>query len=193
MLSSERLRKRVFRHAARAFARSEKGAYPKNMKRIWVVLILAFSFFGIADSGYLAQHEIDGTPLLCSVQNLSGCNIVATSTYSHVFGVPLAVFGVFFYGVLFVLAALELVFFDRLLRRLLQGISLIGIVASLYFSALQWLVIGAFCIYCTASTIIAILLFISAARIEPLPRYPRRSRSQSPTIPPSHLPMPPAT
>ncbi len=162
------------------------------MKRLGVVLILLLAFCGVADSAYLTQHEIDGTPLLCTVQNLSGCNIVATSSYSHVFGVPLAVFGVFFYGMIFILAALELVLFDRLLRRLLQGISLVGILASLYFSAIQWVVIGAFCIYCTASTIIAILIFILATRIEPLPKFVRIAKSVTPPSVPPHLPMPPA-
>src|ERR1035437_1690346 len=104
------------------------------MKRIGVVAILFLAFCGLADSAYLAEHEINGTPLICNIQNLSGCNIVADSTYSHVFGVPLAEFGVLFYGILLVLAALELVLFDKLLRRVLQGLSLIGVISSLYFT-----------------------------------------------------------
>src|SRR5450756_2536745 len=96
------------------------------MKRVGVVLILILAFAGLADSAYLAQHEASGTPLLCNIQNLSGCNIVANSQYSHIFGIPTAEFGVLFYSILFVLAALELVIFDRLLRRVLQGFALIG-------------------------------------------------------------------
>lgn len=138
------------------------------MKRIGVVFILLLAFLGIADSMYLAQHEISGTPLICNIQNLSGCNIVADSSYSHVFGVPLAEFGVLFYAMLFVLAALELVLFDQFLRRVLQGVSLVGVVASLYFTSLQVFFIGAFCIYCAISTALTLLIFVLVSFIEPL-------------------------
>ncbi|MBI4066055.1 vitamin K epoxide reductase family protein [Candidatus Kaiserbacteria bacterium] len=139
-----------------------------KMKRIGVVFILILAFFGLADSSYLAQHELSGEPLICNIQNLSGCNIVAASQYSRVFGIPLAEYGVLFYGVLFILAALELVIFNRLLRRTLQLISVIGIISSLYFTFVQVYFIGAFCIYCLASAIIAFLIFACASFIEPI-------------------------
>lgn len=158
------------------------------MKRMGVVLILVLAFFGIADSVYLTQSELSGTPLLCNIQNLSGCNIVAESQYSHIFGIPLAEFGILFYSLLFILAALELVVFDQLLRRALQLLSFIGVISSLYFTSIQIFVIGAFCIYCLASAIIALFIFILATLIEPIRRRVRSSvLTASPT-----LPMPPS-
>ncbi len=157
------------------------------MKRIGVVLILLLAFCGIADSAYLAGHEAAGTPLICNIQNLSGCNVVAQSQYSHLFGVPLAEYGVLFYGILFALAALELVLFDRLLRRVLQGAALVGVLASLYFMAVQVFFIGAFCVYCIASGIIALLVFMLASFIEPLRTRsvpPVQSAPPSPSTPP---------
>lgn len=155
------------------------------MKRIGVVFILVFAFLGIADSAYLAQHEANGTPLICNIQSLSGCNTVASSQYSRFFGIPLAQYGVLFYSILFVLSALELIIFNRLLRRILQGISLVGIIASLYFTFVQIFIIGAFCIYCLASAIIALFIFICASSIEPIRRNAQKNS-------PSYLPMPPA-
>ena len=155
-----------------------------GMKRAGVVLILLLAFCGLADSAYLTEHEISGAPLICNIGNLSGCNIVAASQYSHLFGIPLAEFGVFFYGVLFVLAALELVFFDRRLRRLLQAAAVVGALSSLYFVFVQVVYIHAFCIYCAASALITLLILISASFIEPVRRALRGG--------PSHLPMPPA-
>jgi len=159
------------------------------MKRIGVVSILILAFFGIANSAYLAESKITGTPLICDIQNLSGCNIVANSQYSQLFGIPLAEYGVLFYGILFVLAALELVLFDRLLRRVLQGAALVGILASLYFTSVQVFLIGAVCIYCLASSIIALLIFILATLIEPLRKNkaPELPRDSSP-----HFSMPPS-
>jgi len=165
------------------------------MKRIGVVAILFLAFFGLADSAYLAEHEINGTPLICNIQNLNGCNVVADSAYSHVFGVPLAEFGVLFYGILLVLAALELVLFDKFLRRVLQGFSLIGVLSSLYFTTIQIFFIGAFCIYCTTSALIALVILVLATFIEPIRRRtrfePLPGQSSSP-LPPHHLTMPPS-
>lgn len=161
------------------------------MKRIGVVLILILAFFGLADSIYLTQHELSGTPLLCNIQNLSGCNVVATSQYSHVFGIPLAEFGILFYAVIFILAALELVLFDQLLRRALQGISLIGLLSSLYFSFIQVFVIDAFCIYCIASALITLGIFVFASLIEPIRRRPRFEPIEA-IAPSPHLRMPPS-
>lgn len=158
-------------------------------KRIGVLTIVFLAFCGVADSVYLAQHEIDGTPLICNIQNLSGCNIVANSQYSHLFGIPLAEFGVLFYAILFVLACLELVLFDRLLRRVLQGVSLVGLLASLVFMGIQIFFIGAFCIYCIASGVIALLVFACATFIEPI----RRNVLEHIIVPPTppHLSIPP--
>ncbi|MBI4088523.1 vitamin K epoxide reductase family protein [Candidatus Kaiserbacteria bacterium] len=156
------------------------------MKRVGVVLILLFAFFGLADSLYLAQHEASGTPLLCNIQNLSGCNVVIASQYSRLFGISLAEYGVVFYGIVFILAALEIVIFNRLLRRALQAASLIGIIASLYFTFVQIFFIGALCIYCLASALTALLIFICASFIEPM-----RKNIKQPLSPPPPLRMPP--
>ncbi len=163
------------------------------MKRIGVVGIIIFSFFGLANSAYLAQQEASGEPLICNIQNFSGCTIVAASPYSNLFGIPLAEFGVLFYSILFVLAALELALFDRLLRRILQLSSLIGVIASLYFTLIQAFVIGTFCIYCVASAFIALLILVFASFIEPVWRSASRNPSPiiAPPTPPSYLSMPP--
>jgi len=148
-----------------------------------VVLILVLAFFGLADSLYLTQSELSGTPLLCNIQNLSGCNIVAASQYSHLFGIPLAEFGILFYSIVFILAALEIIIFDQLLRRALQVASLMGLASSLYFVFVQMFFIGAFCIYCSVSGLISLGIFVSASFIEPIKR---RTSQVSP-----HLSMPP--
>lgn len=170
--------------------RAGKARILDSMKRIGVVFILVLAFAGLADSAYLAEHEINGTPLICNIENLNGCNIVANSSYSQLFGVPLAEYGVLFYGILFVLAALELVLFDQLLRRVIQGAAIIGVLSSLYFTTLQIFFIGAFCIYCGVSAAITLIIFILASFIEPI-RKRARDISSTP-LPPPGLSMPPA-
>jgi len=166
------------------------------MKRAGVVFILVLAFCGLSDSLYLTQNEASNTPLLCNINDLSGCNIVAASQYAHVLGIPLAEYGAMFYALIFVVAALEIVFFDQLLRRILQGLSLIGVLVSLYLTFVEIYVIHALCIYCLASAFIALLIFIFACLIEPIRKGNRNDEPISPlTGMPSrpHLPMPPLT
>lgn len=159
------------------------------MKRAGVILILFLAFCGLADSAYLTQHETTNTPLICNIQNLSGCNTVAQSPYSKVLGIPLAEYGIFFYAIVFALSALELVIFDRLLRRVLQALAAFGVLASLYFTFLQIFVIGALCAYCLGSAVITLLIFVTAGFIEPLRKNVFEVPSETPLSP--HLPMPP--
>ena len=158
------------------------------MKRAGVVGILVLAFFGLANSAYLAEREASGEPLICTIENFSGCNIVTASEYSKLFGIPLAQYGVLFYGILFVLAALELVIFDKLLRRVLQAVSFIGVIFSLYFVFVQVFFIGAFCIYCLTSAVIAFLILVFASFIEPI-----RKNGTENVSPPTPPPQPPAS
>lgn len=162
--------------------------YAHSLKRILVVVILLLAFFGIADASYLAASEISGTPLICNIESLAGCNAVAESPYSHFFGIPLAIYGVIFYSLLFIVAAFELVFFTVLLRRILQGLALFGAIAGVIFTFIQIYLIGALCIYCLVSATVSFLILVCASLIEPV-----RLRKE-PLPPPSltRLPMPPA-
>ncbi|MFZ1075768.1 MAG: vitamin K epoxide reductase family protein [Minisyncoccia bacterium] len=161
-----------------------------NLKRFGAVLIFILAFCGLADATYLTQNELNSTPLLCNIQNLSGCNIVTNSQYSRIFNVPVAELSLLFYGLIFIIAALEILALDSRLRRALQVLSLIGLVTSLYFTSLQIFVIKALCIYCLASTFTTLLIFIFATLIEPLRRKPRGPASSAE---PLHLSMPPTT
>lgn len=137
------------------------------MKRFVVWAILALAFLGIADSSYLLQHESSGTPLICDIQGLDGCNIVAESAYSTLFGLPVAAYGVAFYSLLFVLAALALALDVWYVRRAIQWITALGAVVSLYFLYVQIALIGAFCVYCLASEVFTFISAALAFSIEP--------------------------
>lgn len=163
------------------------------MKRVGVVIILILAFCGIADSAYIAEHEVNAISLLCDSNSLSGCNVVAANSHASLFGIPVAEYSVLFYSVLFVLAAIELFALDTLLRRTIQVISLLGFLASLYFTLVQVFVINAFCIYCLVSALIAILILIFASFIEPL----QKIKAEKPLVlpPPAGPPrllMPPS-
>lgn len=164
------------------------------MKRLGVIAILLLAFAGLADSFYLAQHKSNGIPLLCNIENLTGCNVVASSKYSYLLGIPVANLGIVYYSLVFIFAALELILFDRLLRRLLQLFAVIGLAVSLYSTGVQIFFIKALCIYCLISAAITVLIFSLASFLEPLRR--RAAAEAVASVPTTEsemnpLPMPP--
>lgn len=126
-------------------------------------LLLVLTFLGLADAWYLAQAALDGTALSCSIQgleSLNGCNQVAQSVYSQFLGLPIALYGVGFYAALFAIASTLFAVPKRPLYRAAIVLGAIGFLLSLYFVFLQFLVIKALCIYCLASMLISILIFL---------------------------------
>lgn len=127
------------------------------------VLLLVLSFVGLADAWYLTASALSNTALSCDLgAALDGCNIVAKSDYSFFLGLPLALYGVGFYGCIFVLAALLLVAPIRLAYKALFGLSVAGALLSLAFLGIQFFLIKALCIYCIASAIISFMVFVVA-------------------------------
>ena len=129
--------------------------------RFFLYGILLFALIGAADAGYLSSVALSGDALTCNF--LKGCEVVARSPYSRVLGVPLSVFGFFFYLVSGGLAGWLLRTPSRSAAILLMGVSSLGVLASLYFMYLQGFVIRAWCEYCILSAITSLLVFLSAA------------------------------
>lgn len=122
----------------------------------WTIIIL--SLIGVTDTAYLSYARLADSPLSCSI--LEGCNTVAASEYSVLFGVPLAYLGFAFYLAIFALGVALLARNTPFVRVLLLIFAFAGLVLSSYFFYLQALVIEAFCVYCLISAIISVLLFL---------------------------------
>lgn len=127
--------------------------------RIILIAIAVVAVLGIADTSYLTNAALRSLPLPCTI--LDGCNEVARSPYSRVFGVPLSLFGLIFYAAVL---ALSLMLMLMRARRapyvlLLRLMGTAGFLLSIYFTYLQAFKIGAFCIYCIASVVFSTLIF----------------------------------
>jgi uncharacterized membrane protein len=132
-------------------------------RTLLLVSLLVLAFMGLADSWYLFQSAVSDTALTCDIgAAFDGCNVVAQSPYSYIFGVPLALFGVAFYALIFVLVALVAVLPVRMLYRIVFLLTLAGVLASVVFVLIQVVLIKAICIYCMASAGITLLSFVSA-------------------------------
>lgn len=132
-------------------------------RTLLLALLFALSFLGIADSWYLYQSAVTDTALSCDIgAGLDGCNTVAQSPYSYLFGIPLALYGVGFFAFVCALAAALTLFPARFLYRALLALSVFGTGASAVFLYIQFVLIKALCIYCIASAVIVALMLLIA-------------------------------
>lgn len=134
---------------------------------------LPVSFLGFIDASYLTIKHFVGTPLPCSV--LRGCEEVTGSQYSIIGGIPVALLGAIYYLAIFVLifSLLNKRLFslnaqngagvngsENKLLKIAAYLTVIGLLASLWFIYLQIFVIKAICLYCMFSAFTSITLFI---------------------------------
>jgi len=123
----------------------------------WIVL----SFIGFADAAYLTIKHYQGEVPPCSV--LRGCEIVTTSQYASMWGVPVALLGTVYYVCVLLLAFAYLDTKKPVFAGYVARLTSIGFGASLYFLYLQLFIIHAICLYCVASALTSIGLFITSA------------------------------
>ena len=134
------------------------------MKKVFYApyIMLALALMGIMVAFYDAYSIYNGQPLWCPPP-INGCNEVANSPYARIFNLPVGYYGVVYYLYMFGLAAL-LAFdpFSHGLRFAALAYAALGVCFSIYFMYLQIAFIHAFCIYCLASAVTTLLLFIAA-------------------------------
>ena len=120
---------------------------------------LALVTVGIAS--YLLQAHYAGNPVVCAT---GGCETVAQSRYSEIFGVPVALVGLL--GSLAILASLSLR--DVRGRALGIALTLSGFIFAAYLVLLQLFVIDAVCEWCIANdALLAVLAALAVWRAYP--------------------------
>lgn len=137
-----------------------KSMNHQNLKSINALVSLAiiFSLLGLGDTLFLTIKHYEGTPLTCVI--LEGCDVVTTSSYSLLWGIPLALFGVMYYTALFGLLLIFAIYELRFILKLIAVIAVAGFLVSLYLTYIQVFVIGAICIYCVLSAVFTTLILI---------------------------------
>lgn len=128
------------------------------MKRLSIVsLLLALTGAGIAAYLTYVHYNIDA--LVCAG---GGCEIVQTSKYSEIMGIPVATFGL----AMFLGVAALIVIRDRVEEWAYManaGIIVALVSALLYYAYLTYLeanVIHAWCEWCVISSIVTLILFL---------------------------------
>ena len=126
----------------------------------WIILtMLLLSIIGLADSSYLTSRHIisHGGLVTCGIE---GCGPVLNSQYAEMFGIPVAVLGVIFYGLVFLGLLIYLAKQKKRVLKFVSRFTVVGFLASLYFVYLQLFVIESICAFCFVSAITSTLLFV---------------------------------
>jgi uncharacterized membrane protein len=135
--------------------------YPKKISDWLIWLIIFLGIVGLADSSYLTyKHYVGGNSIICNIAS-GACDVVTTSKYSMIIGVPVAILGVFFYLFVFALLYRYIKSKKQKALRFFVGWTTLGFFVSAYLTYLQAFVIHAYCKLCITSAIVATLIFLN--------------------------------
>lgn len=135
------------------------------MKKILIAIIL-LALVGVGVSSYaLWQHYAPLNSSFCNFGETFSCDLINKSAYSEVLGIPVALIGLVGYLaiVAFAMFALLDAAHCRHACAALLGLSIFGVFFSLFFTYIEFFVIGAACVLCIASQVIIIAAVIIAA------------------------------
>jgi uncharacterized membrane protein len=135
------------------------GSVRTERRRRWVPWTLAvLAYAGFVVSAYLAIVHFRGYVSPCYV--VSGCETVQTSKYSVVLGVPVALAGAIYFGLLFYLTVALLRGPAQWLLRAFKVLTFLGALAIIPLFLLQAIVLKAFCSYCLATEVLMLAIWI---------------------------------
>lgn len=143
------------------------------------IFIYILSILGVFDTSYLTETHLRGAALVCgAISNLSKCNVVATSSYSAIYGIPVSLLGLLFY--IAIMLGVGIYYARSRNLTLLHWLIVFtgaGVLFSLYLLYIQAFVLKAFCQYCLASDLLTLMIFTIL-----IVRYKRDSKSPRPTF-----------
>jgi len=139
------------------------------MKKNFLYFILFLAVTGLADSAYLTWKHFNNVIPPCTINHflpiISDCGKVLRSSYSVMFGIPLALFGVLQYLTLLIVIISFIYWRKKIFSYWILFQSTIGAIFSLYFMYLQLIVLKSICIYCTLSALISFTIFFLSYKI----------------------------
>lgn len=139
-----------------------KTATKSGFDATWLILLMVA--LGVVLTGYLTSARLADTELAACGAG-SSCDVVQSSRWSMLLGLPMALWGLFTYAVV---GALVLYAKKRPNAwRWAMLISAIGVAISLYLQVISYFVIDAICMYCVASAVLITLVFVTVSKFRP--------------------------
>jgi uncharacterized membrane protein len=129
---------------------------PSLLRKTTLVLIV----IGLLDSIYLSWIKLTNQEAYCA--GIGDCDVVNTSEYSEIAGIPIAILGTSFYFLMLILVIIEgrTHFWKNNSPLFVFGLSLGGTIYSGYLTYIEMAVIYAICPYCVLSAVATLFIFI---------------------------------
>jgi uncharacterized membrane protein/thiol-disulfide isomerase/thioredoxin len=144
-----------------SWPRHSSGSYANHMS--WLVPLLILLGLGVA--AYLAYVEMSHLEAVCGP--VGECNIVQSSSYAQLFGIPIAVWGLLNYLAILALWAGQRFLSGKTAAWSASGLILLaffGTLFSIYLTALELFAIKAICLWCLSSAVITTLIMVLAMK-----------------------------
>jgi uncharacterized membrane protein len=125
-------------------------------------LSIVIASIGLADSAYLAWIKLSNNEILC--YGIGECDVVNSSVYAEIAGIPIALLGAAAYAFLIFLYLMETRrgFWADNAGTLNFGITLAGVLYSAYLTYIEVAVLRAICPFCVVSAAAMLALFALA-------------------------------
>lgn len=117
-------------------------------------IILISALTGLLISLYLWNVIVTGSEIICA----TGCDVVLSSQYSKVLGVPVAAFGAAFYAAVIYLTFLRTKVADAFVETSLKVTVWFGVIFTLYLRYLEFFRLGEICEWCWGSVVVLIII-----------------------------------
>src|SRR3989338_9645340 len=122
-------------------------------------LIIILSLAGLGIMAYLTYIHYANQQSFCDLSQEVSCDVVTTSIYSEVFGIPVSVLGLFYFATVLIVSLTKksLPIFQSLFF-----LTAFVLIPSLYLTLTEILFIKSFCILCETSKGLMFLIFITS-------------------------------
>lgn len=124
------------------------------------LIIVALIGFGISLYAYIIEQKIRSTPdykPFCDINDKISCSKPLKSEYSNLFFVSNAIVGMAFYALTIVLSVLEA-------QKLLLVAAIASFIATCILAYILYVKIQSFCLVCTATYIVNIIILLLVIR-----------------------------
>jgi uncharacterized membrane protein len=131
------------------------------LKRSTYITLLILSIVGLLDSLYLYYTKITSTPIAC-YQGSTGCEVVNSSRYATIYGIPNGLIGFLGYSAIIILLIIVKIKPESMtnIRYLLFGFSFVGFLYSFFLTFVSIFILKAECPFCILSAIMMTSIFI---------------------------------
>lgn len=144
--------------------------------RVLLKGVQIINLLGFAIAAYLTYLHFSPTQeAVCHINDYLNCEVANSSSYSEIFGIPVAMAGMAAYLLLFEMGQAILKEKKwirsrglRSIKGVLKGmllVALAGTLFSLYLTYLEFFVLGALCVFCLAQQILIFLEVLLLGRI----------------------------